>query len=283
MHIAIIGASGLVGREIHAQLLKRRFPISSLSLFAKSSFQNIETADWSAIDLAFFAAGSTVSKCYVPQALSAGCRVIDCSSAFRSTAPLIIPEINAHLIPNARLIASPNCTTTIMLLALYPLHQRVPIKRIIASTYQAASGGGYPLMQRLQSDPLNYPLHLHTGGEEEKMRFETRKILQLPDLPISCRCVRVPVMRAHSISLHVEFVAPIENPNAILQNAPGITLVEKPTPQDASYHEDVLCDIVRCDLDNLNCLELWVVGDQLLKGAALNAVQIGEYFVPCPL
>ncbi len=275
MHIAIIGATGLVGREILTLLTKRKFPSSKTSLFAKSSHQNIDTADWASIDLAFFAAGSAVSKSYIPKALGAGCRVIDSSSAFRQTAPLIIPEINGPLIENAPLVSSPNCTTSIMLMALFPLHQHTPINRIIVSTYQAASGGGYPLMQKLQNDPLNYPLHLHTGGEEEKMRFETRKILNLPNLPISCRCVRVPVMRAHCLSVHVEFDKPIPNAETLLQNAPGIKLISAPTPHDASTREDILCDI-RQDLDNPHAYELWIVGDQLLKGAALNAVQIAE-------
>ena len=282
MHIAIIGATGLVGREIQSQLRMRNFPISKLSLFAKSSHQNIDDADWSSIDLAFFAAGSSVSKTYIPKAMKANVRVIDSSSAYRETAPLIIPEINDHLIESAPLISSPNCTTSILLMALFPLHQHTPITRIIASTYQAASGGGYPLMQKLQNDPLAYPLHLHTGGEEEKMRFETRKILDLPHLPISCRCVRVPVMRAHSLSVYAEFEKPIADPESLIQNAPGIRLSQAPTPQNASTCEDILCTI-RQSQDNPSAYELWIVGDQLLKGAALNAVQIGEQLAKCPL
>ena len=277
MHIAIIGASGLVGGEIMTLLQKRNFPYTKRSLFARKSYQPLTKADFSSIDLAFFAAGSSVSKEYIPIALSHGCRVIDSSSAFRKTHPLIIPEINAHLIEDSPLIASPNCTASIMLLALYPLHCHTPIKRIIASTYQAASGGGYPLMQKLTSDPLSFPLHLHTSDEEQKMIDETRLILNEPDLAISCRCVRVPVLRAHSISLNVEFAAPVKNPESILAKAPGLKLVNNPTPHHATEQNDILCGSIRQDPSHPNAIELWLVGDQLLKGAALNAVQIAEH------
>lgn len=286
MHIAIIGASGLVGNEIKTQLIKRNFCFEKLSLFgrtARDDIQALDTIDWSTIDLAFFAAGAEVSKDCIPKALTAGCRIIDCSSYSRELAPLIIPEINGHLTDDSQLVASPNCTASIMLMALYPLHCHTPIKRIIASTYQAASGGGYQMMQDLQNDPLAFPLHLHDSfddgpysGEEQKMMYETRKILDEPKLKMSVRCVRVPVMRAHCLSLNVEFEKPIENPQALLEKAPGIRLMDDPRPEDATGQDDVLVGSLRCDPSNKNSLELWVVGDQLLKGAALNAVQIAE-------
>ncbi|MCP5492090.1 MAG: aspartate-semialdehyde dehydrogenase [Chlamydiales bacterium] len=288
MHIAIIGASGLVGREIHNQLIKRNFVFSKISLFgrvARDEILSLDSIHWHDIDLAFFAAGSSVSKKYIPQALAAGCRVIDSSSYYRNSAPLIIPEINGHLIKDAQLIASPNCTASIALMALYPLHVHCPIQRIVASTYQAASGGGHKMMQAFLDNPLEFPLHLHDSfdghdysGEERKMSDEMRLILNAPGLPISARCVRVPVLRAHSIALNVEFEKPIADPKTLLQSAPGLRLVERPTPKDATECDDVFCGSIRQDPSHPNCLELWVVGDQLLKGAALNAVQIAEQF-----
>lgn len=286
MHVAIIGASGLVGQEIHNQLTKRAFACSQISLYARTSrgsIQALSVIDWSQIDLAFFAAGSAVSKEHIPHALASGCKVIDSSSHFRGTATLIIPEINGHLISTSQLIASPNCTASIALMALHPLHAHSPIKRIVASTYQAASGGGHKMMQALLNNPLEFPLHLHNSfdeldysGEEEKMCDEIRLILSAPNLPISVRCVRVPVARAHSIALNVEFEKPIANPKSLLQSAKGLRLMDRPTPNDATECDDVLCGSVRQDPSHPNCLELWVVGDQLLKGAALNAVQIAE-------
>ena len=287
MHVAIFGATGLVGQTIHNLLIQRCFPFTKLSLFASSrsvndTIQDVNDADWTNIDLAFFAAGSEVSRTYIPLALDAKTTVIDSSSAFRETAPLVIPEINCHLIENAPLIASPNCTASIMLMALHPLHAESPIKRIVASTYQAASGGGQSMMDQLIDNPLAFPLHLHDSftdslysGEEQKVIFETRKILNTPHLPISIRCVRVPVLRAHSISLNIEFENTID-PKVALANAQGIQLMDRPTPMDATGIDDVLCGSIRPDPYHPNTFEMWVVGDQLLKGAALNAVQIGE-------
>lgn len=287
MHVAIVGATGLVGQTIHSLLKKRAFPFTQLSLFASprstcDTIHTIENADWSSIDIAFFAASSDVSRKHIPLALDAHTLVIDSSSAYRETAPLIIPEINGHLIENTQLIASPNCTASIMLMALFPLHSKAPIKRIVASTYQAASGGGQAMIDKLIANPLAFPLHLHDSftdapysGEELKASNEMRKILNTPHLPISIRCVRVPILRAHSIALNVEFEKSID-PYKVLEQAPGIKLMERPTPNDATGIDDVLCGSIRPDPSHPNTFDLWIVGDQLLKGAALNAVQIGE-------
>ncbi len=282
MHVAIIGHTGVVGEEIKTLLDKRNFPYTKLSLFNRKN--SPMRADWQSIDLAFFAAGKEISTQYIPLAIKNNCRVIDSSSAYRKTYPLIIPEINGHMISTSPLICSPNCTATLLLLALYPLHQHTKIKRIIAATYQAASGGGKKMMDLLLNTPEKFDLHLHDSfesdssycGEEEKMIFETRKILCAPNLKMSARCVRVPVLRAHSIFANVEFTSEIKDPIKLLENAPGIKLTHRPTPKLASHQEDVLVGGIRKDQSNSNALELWIVGDQLLKGAALNAVQIAE-------
>ncbi|MCI0381741.1 MAG: aspartate-semialdehyde dehydrogenase [Chlamydiae bacterium] len=326
MHLAIIGATGAVGREILRVLEKRRFPVDDLFCFASAhslgqslSFQGKEvpieilhTDSFQNIDLAIFCAGKTVSLLYIPNALASKATIIDASSAFRLSPniPLIIPEINGHLLQNKpRIIASPNCVTTIMLMALFPLHQKFQIKRIVLSTYQAASGAGLKAMEELQEEtkavlenkiferkiwPFPYAFNLFPHDspisedgyceEEIKIIMETKKIIADDSIQIAPTCIRVPVVRSHSISLNIEFKGKIEKQDAIhlLSNAPGIKILENweenrfPMPIDANHEDAIFCGRIRKDLSQKNTLEMWVVGDQLLKGAALNVVQIAE-------
>lgn len=310
--IAVIGATGAVGSEVVRLLIERDFPFEQIRLFAspksagKSMYgRTVETLEHlDGIDLAFFCAGSLISKEWIPKSR---CLCIDSSSAFRTTAPLVIPEINPHAI-QGNLITSPNCAATILLMPLYTLHRLFGVKRIVASTYQAASGAGASLLKELQEEtraylenrpyphtlPFPYAFNLYphnsalnTNGyveEELKMLYETRKILEDDSIQVSATCVRVPVLRAHSISANVEFKKPfsLEEIYAALRSVPGLKLFEDrtsnrfPTPFDATGQNEVFCGRFRIDPSQPNTLEFWSVGDQLLKGAALNAVQIGE-------
>ncbi|MEI6242111.1 MAG: aspartate-semialdehyde dehydrogenase [Chlamydiota bacterium] len=323
--IALVGATGLVGSELRKVLEKSSLSITSLRGFASSnsvgksfSFRDqkitIEPLEKSRLegqDILFFCAGSAISKEYIPLIRSKNALIIDSSSAYRmhKDVPLVIPEINAHAIKNhSGLIASPNCTTTLMLMALAPLHKTFGIRRIVAATYQAASGGGQKLINKLLQDTKNYltstqtedpmpygfNLYLHNSAlqtsrytdEEIKMLTETHKILEDDTIKVTAMCVRVPVLRAHSIALNVELGTSFSLSEIYehLQKMPGLQLMEDftsnrfPTPFDVTEKNDVYCGRIRKDTSAENHLELWVVGDQLLKGAALNAVQIAESF-----
>lgn len=309
--IGVVGATGAVGQEIVRLLIERKFP-AEIRCFAspKSVGKSVHSIpvealeNLSDIDLAFFCAGSAVSKEWIPKTK---CTCIDSSSAFRATAPLIIPEINAHAI-QGNLIASPNCAATILLMPLFPLHRLFGVKRIVASTYQAASGAGAHLLRELQQEtrahlenrpyphilpfpyafnlyPHNSPLNANGYVEEElKMLTETRKILEDDQIQVSATCVRVPVLRAHSVSANVEFKKPftLAAVYEALKNIPGLKIFEdRPanrfaTPADVTGKNDIYCGRFRIDPSQSNTLEFWSVGDQLLKGAALNAVQIAE-------
>lgn len=318
--VAIIGATGAVGREILSILETRQFPLQQLRCFASAkskgqtlSFRQktipIEVLEENAlqnIDLAFFCAGSSISKEWIPKTKSL---VVDSSSAFRSSIPLIIPEINTHVLKKEdRVIASPNCAATILLLPLAPLHRRFRAKRIVLSTYQAASGAGAYWVRELENEtkafiektsytnslpyPYAFNLFPHQSAldpsgyveEELKILHETRKILEDPSLQLSASCVRVPVLRAHAISANIEFHNPfsLEEVSSLLSKSPGITFPPPttenkfPTPLDATGKDLILCGRLRKDPSQANTLELWAVGDQLRKGAALNAVQIAE-------
>lgn len=308
--VAVIGASGAVGSEIVRLLIERQFPFKTLRLFGSSagkvvhslSIEKLQTLE--GVDLAFFAAGSDVSKEWIPKA---ECLCIDSSSAFRATVPLIIPEINAHAI-KGNVIASPNCAATILLMPLFNLHRLFGIKRIVAATYQAASGAGAELLRELQEEtrahlekrpyshtlpfpyafnlfPHNSPLDPNGYVEEEmKLLHETRKILEDDSIQLSATCVRVPVLRAHSVTANVEFKREFSLGQVYeaLQKVPGIKIFEDrktnrfATPFDATGKNEVFCGRFRIDPSQPNTLEFWAVGDQLLKGAALNAVQIAE-------
>lgn len=319
-NIAIVGASGAVGQEILYLLEKRSFPLKRLRCFASPRslgktirfrsetipLELLNSNSFDGIDLAFFCAGSKVSKQWIPRV---NCLVIDSSSAFRMEVPLIIPEINAHALRDHKnVLASPNCAATILLMPLFTLHRLYRVKRIVASTYQAASGGGAHLLEELLKEtraflenrpyanslpfpyafnlyPHNSQLHLSGYVEEEiKMQEETRKILEDPEIRVSATCVRVPVLRAHSVSANVEFHRPfsLDTIYGALQGVPGLKVFENrlenrfPTPLDAAGKDEVYCGRMRIDPSQPNTLEFWSVGDQLLKGAALNAVQIAE-------
>ena len=325
-HVAVVGATGAVGIEMIKTLEKRSFPVGKLTLLAsarsvgkKLSFrgqpvqvQELKKDSFNGIDIALFSAGGSISKEFAPLAAKAGCVVIDNSSAFRmdSSVPLVIPEINAD---DARkhegIIANPNCTTAITLMALYPLHKAFFVKRIFASSYQAVSGTGAKAIEELKNQvddivsgkPITKEVYPHQIAfnvlphvdsflpngytkEEMKMENEGRKIMHHPGFRASVTCVRVPVYRAHSVAVSAEFDRPVtvEDAREVLKNAPGLDLVDEPAkneyPLPLYVAERYNCQVGRirkdCALDNGLCF--WVAGDQLLKGAALNAVQIAE-------
>jgi aspartate-semialdehyde dehydrogenase len=324
--LAIVGATGAVGAELLQVLEKRNFPIDELRLFAsprsrrkKLSFrgknlpvQELSEQAFQDIDMAIFSAGCKVAREWAPIAIEKGVKVIDNSSAFRMDpdVPLIIPEINPQALRDDHfLISSPNCSAAIMLMAAAPLHRRFKIVRIVAATYQAASGAGFQAMKELEEEtraqlekrpfarsvmphpyafnlfPHDSPIDDNGYAEEElKMLHETRKILNDDQISIHATCVRVPVLRAHSEALNITFNQPVsvEEAYEVLGKAPGLTILEDrkrnrfPMPSDATGQDDVFCGRIRKDLSFPNTLDLWVVGDQLLKGAALNAVQIAE-------
>jgi aspartate-semialdehyde dehydrogenase len=318
-NVAIVGATGAVGQILLELLCKRDFPLGKLKLFASSQsvgkelkghrIEALKENAFDGIDLAFFGAGSEVSKRYAEAAVQKGTIVIDKSSAFRMDphVPLIIPEVNGEEIKKHRgIIATPNCTATIMLMALAPLHKKNKIRRIIASTYQAASGAGSLAMEELWEESrarvqgMNYTRRvfkkpyafnvfthdsrLHENGyvdEEIKVLEEVRKILGCKAIGLSATCVRVPTLRSHAESLNIEFDEPFSATEAetILKGTPGLLYFQGASPLDAEGKDEVLFDRLRQDLSHPNALQLWVVGDQLLKGAALNAIQIAELLV----
>jgi aspartate-semialdehyde dehydrogenase len=327
--VAVLGATGAVGAELLELLGQRQFPLSELRLLAsprsagqqldfggdRLTVQAVGSDSFKDIDIVLASAGASTSKAWAPAAIAAGAVMIDNSSAFRldPTVPLVVPEVNPDAAAHHRgIIANPNCTTILMAVAIYPLHQVQPIQRIVAATYQSASGAGARAMEEvkaqataiLQGDapqtdifpyPLAFNLFPHNSKlteqgyceEELKMVNETRKIFSAPDLRITATCVRVPVLRAHSEAINLEFAEPFSVAKArdILKDAPGVSLVEDwtanyfPMPIDASGKDDVLVGRIRQDLSHPCGLELWLCGDQIRKGAALNAVQIAELLV----
>ncbi|MEZ0326155.1 MAG: aspartate-semialdehyde dehydrogenase [Fimbriimonas sp.] len=264
------------------------------------------------VDVAFFSAGASRSRELIPSALESGALVVDNSSAFRMDegVPLCVPEVNGDELNGERLIAVPNCTAIILTMAVHPLRELGQIERLIVSTYQSASGGGAAMMRLLEEetkaviegrDPEpsklstryafnlfshNTPIDTNGCNEEEaKVIAETQKILGMPGLKVNVTCVRVPVLRAHSESVTVEFAGPAPRRECVaevLNRAPGVRVIDDrenncfPTPLDASGQGDVLIGRIRQDMSNPNALCIFIAGDQLLKGAALNAVQIAE-------
>ena len=326
--VAVVGVTGAVGLEMLETLEKRNFPVSSIKLLAsarsagrKMKFKGEEitveelTEDsFKGVDYALFSAGGSISEAYAQACVDSGAVMIDNSSAFRmvDTVPLVIPEINPEdAFKHQGIIANPNCTTAIMAVAVYPLHVAKKVKRLICSTYQAASGGGAPAMQELidqtravldgkpvevkvMAQQIAFNLFPHIDvfkengytKEEMKMVNETRKIMHAPEMQITCTSVRVPVLRAHSESINLEFEDEItpDEARAIISKAPGVVLCDDPAnkvypmPINATGKYDVLVGRIRQDIsrNDKRGLELFVSGDQLLKGAALNAVQIAE-------
>src|SRR5437763_9344721 len=325
-HVAVVGATGAVGIEMIKTLEKRKFPVGELTLLAsarsagrKLKFRGEEhivrelTKDsFKGIDIALFSAGGGISKEFAPIAANAGCVVIDNSSAFRmdERVPLVIPEINAADVKlHQGIIANPNCTTAVTLMALYPLHKAFEVKRIFASSYQAVSGTGAKAIEELrrQVDEIVkgqkatrevYPHQIafnvlpHVDSflsdgytkEEMKMQHEGRKIMHHPNFRASVTCVRVPVYRAHSVAVSAEFEKPVsvESAREVLREAPGRQLIDNPAeneyplPLYSAEQYDCAVGRIRLDCAMDNGLAFWVSGDQLLKGAALNAVQIAE-------
>ena len=276
------------------------------------TIEPVSAEAFNGVDVVLASAGGSVSKQWAPVAAAAGAVVIDNSSAFRMDAqvPLVVPEVNPHAaFHHNGVIANPNCTTILMTLALAPLAARRSLRRVVVSTYQSASGAGARAMDELaqlsrtvldggtpQSSVLphslafnlflhNSPLQNNGYCEEElKMLNETRKIMGLPDLRVSATCVRVPVLRAHSEAINIEFNEPfpVEEARALLSKAPGVELIEDfnanrfPMPTDVTGRDAVAVGRIRQDLSEPNALELWLCGDQIRKGAALNAIQIAE-------
>jgi aspartate-semialdehyde dehydrogenase len=327
--VAIVGATGAVGLEFIDCLEKRNFPIKQLKLLASKrsagktmkfrgkdiTVEELTESSFKDVDIALFSAGGSISRKFGPIAVQAGAIVVDNSSAFRMdpTVPLVIPEINPEAVKQHKgIIANPNCSTIIAITPLWPIHKVNPIQRLIAATYQAASGAGAAAMQELidstkaqlegrefQQKVLPHPYAFNcfshnskldpaTGYNEEetKMLKETRKIFNDDNIRISATCVRVPVLRAHSEALTVECKNPI-TPNQVrevLAKAPGCKIVDDvernymPMPKDASGQGDILCGRIRTDSSDPSGKSfcMFVAGDQLLKGAALNAVQIAE-------
>jgi len=305
-NVSVVGSTGAVGKEILALLEKRDFPVETLSLF---SSQNIARASFKDSEIVFLAAGASVSKDLIQRLKASNALIIDLSSAFRmeDNVPLIMPEINGHLIQKNALNSSPNCVASLMALPLFPIHKKWGIKRIVATAFQAASGGGKKLLQKLHDDtksalsketskdPHFYGFNLfsHTSPlldsgyveEEKKIMDEMRKLLNAPDLKISATSIRVPVERAHSISVNIQCQGKIslEEVYKLLHQTKGVRIFEDrknnifASPQDVVGKEDVFCGRFRIDPSEPNTLEMWIVGDQLLKGAALNAVQIAEH------
>ena len=328
-NVAILGATGAVGTELLALLEERNFPLAKLKVLAseRSAGKSIKFAgediiieavnesSFDGVDIVLASAGGSISKQWLPIATKAGAVSIDNSSAFRMhpDVPLIVPEVNPEAAANHKgIIANPNCTTILLAVAIYPLHQVQPIQRIVAATYQSASGAGARAMEevKVQSQailngepaipeilpyPLAFNLFPHNSPmtdnsyceEEMKMVNETRKIFGDSDIRISATCVRVPVLRAHSEAINLEFLHPfpVEKAREILAEAAGVELVEDfsknyfPMPIDASGKDDVLVGRIRQDISHPNGLELWLCGDQIRKGAALNAVQIAELLI----
>jgi aspartate-semialdehyde dehydrogenase len=327
--VAILGASGAVGRELLLCLDQRRFPLAELRLFAspRSAGKRVDFAgdslaieavserSFAGVDIALFSAGSAAAKQFAPIAVASGAVVIDNSSAFRmeSDVPLVVPEINgAEIVRHRGIIANPNCVAIVACMALWPIHRRSRLRRVVLASYQAASGAGAAAMAELREatraaldghdlpprvlrHPAAFNLFSHdtpidpaTGynGEETKVMNETRKILGDRELRVSATCIRVPVLRAHSVALTLDCSGPITPKEArrLLADAPGVKLVDDaernyfPMPRDASGQDEVLVGRIRRDASDRSgrSLAMFACGDQLRKGAALNAVQIAE-------
>jgi aspartate-semialdehyde dehydrogenase len=327
--VAILGATGAVGTELLELLEQRNFPLADLRLLASPRsagrtlrfrgedlpVEAVSDRSFENIDLVLASAGGATSKAFAPKAVAAGAVVIDNSSAFRMNleVPLVVPEVNPEAAAaHQGIIANPNCTTILMSVAVWPLHQAKKVQRIVAATYQSASGAGARAMEEVKQQsqailegkppatevfpyplafnlfPHNSPLNQQGYCEEEmKMVNETRKIFATNQLRITATCVRVPVLRAHSEAINLEFEQPmsVEEAREIFAQAPGVQLLEDwaanyfPMPIEATGRDEVLVGRIRQDISHPCGLELWLCGDQIRKGAALNAVQIAELLV----
>jgi aspartate-semialdehyde dehydrogenase len=327
-NLAIAGVTGAVGQEFLAILEERDFPFDSLKMLASSrsagkkiEFKNktyiveeMTKNSFDRVDIALFSAGASRSKEFGPAAVNAGAVVVDNSSAFRMDAgvPLVVPEINPQKIQeNNGIIANPNCSTIIGIVPVWPLHKANPVKRMVVSTYQAASGAGQSAMLELEEQSheildgkkptckafpyqIAFNVFSHNSAmgpngynqEEMKMVNETKKIFDCPEIAITCTCIRVPVFRTHCESINLEFTDPItpDQVRDLLNTAPGVSVLDDrqnnrfPMPIDATGKDDVYVGRIRQDesIPENRGINIWVAGDQLRKGAALNAVQIAE-------
>lgn len=323
-NVAVVGARGAVGQKMYQIVKERSFPANEVRMFSTSAEKDFEDngiryeklteenapEKFKDIDIGLFSPGAAVSKIFAPIAAKQGCVVIDNTSAFRmeKDVPLVVPEVNPQdIAKHSGIIANPNCSTIQMVVALKPLHDFGKIKRIVVSTYQSVSGagGGGPreLKAQLDGSPkvekfqhqimhnliphIDVPQENLYTKEEMKMVNETQKIMGDPAIRVSATCVRVPVFRAHSEAVWIETERPLDvaDARALLQGAPGVTVVDDPaalaypTPLDASGKGATYVGRIRQDLSADNGLTFWVVSDNLLKGAALNAVQIAELLV----
>jgi aspartate-semialdehyde dehydrogenase len=330
-NVAIVGATGAVGQEMIQILQERNFPVDELRLMASEKSQGMEFqfkgkaitvyklghTSFKNIDIALFSAGASRSREFAPIAVDSGAVVVDNSSAFRMEpdVPLVIPEINAHRVADYQLrgiIANPNCTTAVTVMALKPIHDLARIKRVVAASYQAVSGAGAQAIEELRLQTLawakgepmksgvfphqiafNLLPHIDTflengyTKEEMKLHNETRKILEDDSIQVTATTVRVPVFRAHSVAVNIETerkISPQEARKA-LSNFPGVKVVDEPQnskypmPLDAAGKDDCLVGRIREDYTVPAGLSFWVSGDQLRKGAALNAIQIAEVLI----
>jgi aspartate-semialdehyde dehydrogenase len=330
--VGVVGATGLVGGLMRELLAERGFPVASLRLFASAKsagsrlpwkdaqivVEDAGAAEFAGLDIVFFSAGGETSRELAPRVAAAGAVVIDNSSAWRGDpqVPLVVSEVNPHALASIPkgIVANPNCTTMAAMPVLKPLHAAAGLKRLVVSTYQAASGAGVAGIRELSAQlgaagdgadalaydgealelpapqkwaaplafnvvPLNYRLVEDGYTEEEiKLRDETRKILELPELPVCGTCVRVPVFTGHSLSINAEFERPlsVEQAEALLAAAPGVVLADVPNPLEATGRDPVFVGRIRRDPTVAHGLALFASGDNLRKGAALNAVQIAE-------
>ena len=327
-NLAIAGVTGAVGQEFLKIIEERDFPFDSLKMLASSRsagktiefkgkqyvVEELTKKSFTRVDIALFSAGASRSREFAPAAVEAGAVVVDNSSAFRMDpeVPLVIPEINPQKIKeNKGIIANPNCSTIIGIVPVWPLHKANPVKRMVVSTYQAASGAGQSAMLELEHQAseilagkkpttkvfpyqIAFNVFSHDSAmgpngynqEEMKMVNETRKIFDYPGIAITCTCIRIPVFRAHCESINLEFTGPItpEQVRDLLGTAPGVCVLDDrehnrfPMPIDATGKDDVLVGRIRQDesIAENRGINMWVAGDQLRKGAALNAVQIAE-------
>lgn len=332
-NVAVVGATGMVGQKMIDVILERKFPVKSFKLLASArsagkkitigseiyTIEELKPASFDGIDFAFFSAGGDTSKEMAPEAAKRGAIVVDNSSAFRmdEDVPLVVPEVNPGAVHKHKgIIANPNCSTIQMVVALQPLHEAAPLKRVVAATYQAVSGAGREAVEELQEQcqayldgkPVKAERIPHHGAsrnyqisfnlvpqldvfvedgyckEEMKMVNETRKIMSLPDLPVTATTVRVPVLNGHSIAVNIELQEELtaEKARELLGKAPGVLVLDDPasllypTPLEADGSDAVYVGRIRPDHSVKFGLNLWVVSDNIRKGAATNSIQIAE-------
>ncbi|MGQ9650845.1 MAG: aspartate-semialdehyde dehydrogenase [Phycisphaerae bacterium] len=327
-HVTVVGATGAVGQEFIRVLEQRDFPCQKITFLASArsagktikfkgtdhTVQELTDASFKGVDLALFSAGASISRQFAPIAVKAGCVVVDNSSAFRMDpdVPLVTPEVNPEDVKKHKgIIANPNCSTIIMVVPVFPLYKTNRIRRMVISTYQAASGAGYqamleleqqardflagkPVIKKVLPHQIAFNLFSHNskvgenGYNEEEMKMvkETRKMFHDDEIQITATCVRVPIMRAHSEAINITFEKPMSEDRVreILAKAPGVKLVDDrvrnyfPMPIESSDQDDVFTGRIRQDISQPDGrgIDMFISGDQLRKGAALNAVQIAE-------